>query len=163
MSSAVSNIRSIQGELFDKQGTTWMDMDEVDKYVDSVSDDVLACRERMRHMYPSIRKAGIVFTDVTDDGLLVREVKCECCQLAVRVEFWEARTVGSGKKRETRYGMVAAHTTYSVGPNGERYLGPAGHGRMTSRMVRESVATQALAGQSLALVKKAASKRGGSK
>jgi hypothetical protein len=66
-----------------------MDLAEVDTYVDGVSDEVLACRERGRHIFPTIRQAGMVFVDVTDEGLLVRPLLCTCCRLARRVELWD--------------------------------------------------------------------------
>lgn len=151
--------KSIQGELFDRNGVTFMEQDEVDKYVDSATDDVLACRDRGRHLWPSIRKAGIVFTDVTDDGLLVRKVECGCCNLAVRVEFWEARTTGRGQNKNTRYVPVASSMEYRE-KDGVRYLGPQGHGRMLAKQVRESLATRALAGQTLTMVREAAKRTG---
>jgi hypothetical protein len=147
---------SIQGEhARDTNAPVLMDLAEVDQYVDSSSDEVLACRERGRHIFPSIRQAGISFIDVTDDGLLVRQLLCTCCQLAQRVELWET----TGRGRNTRYAPVSATINYLRGPNGERYLGPQGHGRMTPKMVRNSLASQALHGQSAAAIRKEAKQR----
>jgi hypothetical protein len=99
--------------------------------------------------------ACISFIDVTDDGLLVRQLLCTCCQLAQRVELWET----TGRGRNTRYAPVSATINYLRGPNGERYLGPQGHGRMTPKMVRNSLASQALHGQSAAAIRKEARQR----
>ena len=129
-----------------------MDMADVDRYVDGASEEVIACRERGRHLWPSMRKAKLVFTDVTEDGLLVRRVLCECCQLARRIEYWE--TVGRG--RNTRYQPVGSSIEYLTGSDGERYLGPQGRGRMTNKMIRNSMVTAALHGQSPAMVRQAA-------
>jgi hypothetical protein len=147
---------SIQGERErDTSAPVLMDLAEVDQYVDNSSDDVLACRERGRHIFPSIRQAGITFIDVTDDGLLVRQLLCTCCQLAQRIELWET----TGRGRSTRYVPVSASINYLRGPNGERYLGPQGHGRMTPKMVRNSLASLALHGQSAATIRKEAKQR----
>jgi hypothetical protein len=150
-----ATIVSIQGERQQQlQGTQLMELSEVDRYVDSVSDEVLACRERGRHLFPSIRTAGIQFVDVTDDGLLVRRLLCQCCQLAERVEYWQA----TGRGVNTRYAPVSATNNYLIGPDGERYLGPSGRGRMTPKMVRNSLASSALQGQTAEMVRKAARK-----
>ena len=133
-----------------------MDLAEVDNYVDGVSDDVLACRERGRHIFPSIREAGMAFVDVTEEGLLVRPLLCTCCRLARRVELWD--TVGRG--RATRYVPVSASIEYLRGPNGQRYLGPQGRGRMTPKMIRNSLASRVLGGQSPAAIRKQAKQRG---
>jgi hypothetical protein len=147
---------SIQGERArNAAAPLLMDLGEVDNYVDNVSDEVLACRERGRHIFPSIREAGMVFVDVTEDGLLVRPLLCTCCQLARRVELWD--TVGRGQA--TRYVPVTASIEYLRGPNGERYLGPQGRGRMTPKMVRNSLASRVLGGQSPAAVRKQARQR----
>lgn len=150
--SPVFSGKSIQGEQQAEASAGFepMDNDDVDAYVDRMPDDVIACRERGRHLMPPIRQAGIRFTDVTDDGLFVRVLQCTCCGLAYRVEYWEAYRVG----RETRYRPVAAHLEYRDGPNGERYLGPAGYGRMSSKQVKESVASKALAGVTMARIRK---------
>lgn len=147
---------SIQGERQQHlQETPLMELSEVDRYVDSVSEEVLACRERGRHLFPSIRAAGIQFVDVTDDGLLVRRLLCQCCRLAERVEYWEATERGA----KTRYAPVSATNNYLVGSDGERYLGPRGRGRMTSKMIRNSLASSALQGQTVTMVRNAAKKQ----
>ena len=145
---------SIQGEQqASYDAPLWMDDGEVDKYVDSVSEKVLECRERGRHWFPSIREAGMVFNDVTDDGLLIRTLKCKCCGLVQRLEYWEV--VGRGKS--TRYVFVTARPDYSlVGADGERYTAPPGGGRIKPRQIRNSLATAALAGQTVTAVRKAA-------
>lgn len=134
---------SIQGEKESRQiAMVFMEDDDVDAYVNSVSDAVIACRERGRHLFPPMRTTGLVFTEVTDDGLFVRRLECMCCHLVDRVEFWETR--GSGKNR--RYVPVAARPDYKRGPNGERYLAKSGNGRMTAKMVRSAIASQILQG-----------------
>ena len=135
---------SIQGEERVALDTAvFMDQGEVDEYVSQASEAILECRERGRHFYPKTRPgAPLVFVDVTDNGLLVRELECTICGCAVRVELWEAVRRG----RATRYRPVANHTTYRRNPNGDQYVAPAGRGRMTAKQVREALATSAMQG-----------------
>lgn len=158
--SNVRHLPSIQGEQQAAgQLLLWMEDSEVDKYVDSVSPEVLECRERGRHWFPSIREAGMVFGDVTDDGLLIRTLKCKCCRLVQRLEYWEV--VGRGKN--ARYVFVSARPDYSiVGADGERYTAPAGRGRIKPRQIKNSLATAMLAGQTPAAVRKAAKEKAAS-
>jgi hypothetical protein len=128
--------------------------EDVDLYVDRVSDEVLACRERGRHLFPSIRQSGIHFSDVDSDGLLIRRVSCTSCQLAVRVEKWE----GARQRGRNRFSRVASTLEYRTGREGETYLAPSGRGRMTTRQIGDSIASKALQGQSLAALRKAASR-----
>jgi hypothetical protein len=102
----VTRLPSIQGEQQQENGRVRASQADVDRYVDRVSDEVLACRERGRHLFPAIREAGIEFTDVDDDGLFVRRLRCTCCELAVKVEKWE----GVKRGRNVRFQRVA----YSV-------------------------------------------------
>lgn len=69
-------VRSIQGEQAEHSTSTRVRAsdDDVDAYVDGASDEVLACRERGRHLFPTIRQAGIHFTGVDDTGLLLRRL-----------------------------------------------------------------------------------------
>jgi hypothetical protein len=68
------------------------------------------------------------------------------------VELWDI--VGRG--RATRYVPVTASIEYLRGLSGERYLGPQGRGRMTPKMVRDSLASRVMSGQSPAVVRKQA-------
>jgi hypothetical protein len=150
---------SIQGEQDDDRGWQRASEADVDRYVDQVSDEVLACRERGRHLFPSIREAGIQFTAVDDDGLFLRRLTCSCCQLAVKVETWEgSRRPG----RRTRFERVSSRLEYRTGRDGQTYLAPSGRGHMTPRQIGDSVASKALAGQSLAAMRKAAARTGNS-
>ena len=143
---------SIQGEQQKDPGFVQASDEDVDLYVDRVSDEVLACRERGRHLFPSIRQAGIHFSGVDETGLLVRRVTCTSCGLAVRVEKWE----GSRRRGRTRFQRVASSLEYKTGRDGETYLAPSGRGRMTPRQIGDSVASKALEGQSLTALRKAA-------
>jgi hypothetical protein len=143
---------SIQGEQEQEAGSVRASEDDVDRYVDNAPDEVLACRERGRHLYPSIRQAGIEFTGVDTNGLFLRKVVCTCCGLAVRVERWEATRRG----RNMRYQRVAADLEYRIGPDGQTYEAPPGRGRMTSGQIANSVASQALKGQSVSELRQAA-------
>jgi hypothetical protein len=145
---------SIQGEQELDSGWVRASEEDVDLYVDRVSDEVLACRERGRHLFPTIRQAGIQFTDVDRDGLFVRRLTCTCCGLAVKVEKWE----GVRRRGGTRFGRVGSHLEYQTGPDGQGYLAPAGRGHMTARQIGDSVASKALQGQSLAALRKAATR-----
>jgi hypothetical protein len=142
---------SIQGEQQNDQGFIRASDEDVDLYVDKVSDDVLACRERGRHLFPSIRQAGIHFSAVDDTGLLIRRLTCTSCGLAVRVEKWE----GARRRGRTRFQRVASHLEYRTGRDGETYLAPSGRGRMTTRQIGDSIASKALEGQSLTALRKA--------
>jgi hypothetical protein len=145
-------LRSIQGEHQPEAGWVRASDEDVDDYVDRVSDEVLACRERGRHLFPTIRAAGMQFTDVDSAGLFVRRLTCTCCGLAIRVEKWEA--VGRG--RNLRFQRVTSHVEYQTGADGQSYLAPSGRGRMTPRQIADSVASKALQGQSLTALRKAA-------
>ena len=162
-SSAGLSVVSIQGEQQPDGGWVRASDEDVDLYVDRVSDEVLACRERGRHLFPTIREAGIHFSEVDSEGLFLRRLVCTCCDLAVRVERWE----GVGRRGRTRFRRVASTLEYRTGRNGEEYLAPAGRGHMTARQIGDSVASKALAGQSLAELRRAArsveKKRGSAK
>lgn len=148
-------VLSIQGEQQSQTAGRLRASDEdVDLYVDRVSDAVLACRERGRHLFPTIRQAGIHFTEVDETGLFVRRLVCTCCDLAVRVEKWE----GVRQKSRTRFSRVTSTLEYRTGTNGEIYLAPAGRGAMTPRQIGDSVASKALAGESLTALRKSISK-----
>ncbi|WP_271214863.1 hypothetical protein [Pseudonocardia halophobica] len=146
--------RSIQGEQQDdlQQGYVRASEEDVDLYVDGVSDEVIMCRERGRHLFPTIRQAGIHFSEVDEEGLFIRRLTCTCCRLAVRVERWE----GARRGGRTRFARVTSGLVYQDGPNGEAYLAPSGRGHMTPRQIGDSVASKALAGQSLTALRKAA-------
>lgn len=147
--------QSIQGEQQAETGWNRASDADVDQYVDRVTDEVLACRERGRHLFPTIRQAGIHFTGVDDDGLLLRRLTCTCCELAVKVEKWEGYR---GAGRRTRFRRVASHLEYRTGADGQTYLAPSGRGHMTPRQIGDSVASKALAGQTLTAVRKAATR-----
>lgn len=148
---------SIQGEQERDSGWVRASDEDVDLYVDRVSDAVLMCRERGRHLFPTIRDAGIRFTGVDGDGLFLRRLVCTCCDLAVKVEKWE----GVRARGRTRFHRVASSLEYRTGPNGEVYLAPSGRGHMTARQIGDSVASKALQGQSLAALRKAATRAQG--
>lgn len=145
----VPHMSSIQGELLGKDPTRWtMEQSDVDAYVDRQSPEVLTCRERGRHTYQLMVHANpedLHFTDVDDDGLFIRKVKCEVCTLAYRRETWRAVELGRGR---AYWEPVSAGTSYEIGPNGESYLAPSGQGSMTTKQVRRSIATQKMAGVS---------------
>lgn len=143
---------SIQGEQPKEVGWVQASDEDVDLYVDRVSDEVLACRERGRHLFPSIRQAGIHFSGVDETGLLIRRITCTSCGLAVKVEKWE----GARRRGRTRFARVASHLEYRTGRDGETYLAPSGRGRMTTRQIGDSVASKVLQGQSLTALRKAA-------
>lgn len=154
MADNITPLPSIQGEQQQEAGRVRASDEDVDLYVDRVSDEVLACRERGRHLFPTIRQAGIHFTDVDRDGLFVRRLICNCCELAVKVEKWE----GIKRGRRVRFQRVASHLEYRTGADGQTYLAPSGRGHMTPRQIADSVASKALQGQSLAALRKAATR-----
>lgn len=116
---------------------------DVDLYVDDASPEILGCRLK-GHDYPEDDPRLRSFTDVDDDGLLVRELLCARCQAVARVERWEER--GRGRNRRLRLVGVSS-IRYGMSPDGKQYRAPAGIGRITRRRVRESIVTKSLAGK----------------
>jgi hypothetical protein len=147
----VTSLPSIQGEQQQETGWVRASDEDVDRYVDRVSDEVLACRERGRHLFPTIRQAGMDFTEVDGDGLFLRRLSCTCCGLAVRIEKWE----GTKRGRRVRFQLVASRLEYRTGDDGQTYLAPSGQGHMTARQIRDSVASKALKDQSPTALRKA--------
>jgi hypothetical protein len=93
--------------------------------------------------------------DVDDDGLFLRKLTCTCCGLVVKIEKWSGTTrLG----RRSRFERVGSRLEYQTGPEGQTYLAPSGRGHMTPRMIGDSIASKALAGQSLAALRKAANR-----
>ena len=154
MAATVTTIpRSIQGEAearrAERQGPPLADLDTVDSYVKSTDDYILECRERGRHQFPAVRRARMKFTDVTPEGLLVRVLLCESCQLVQRVEFWHPI---ERPRQPLRWELVTHRLSYleekdEKGNVTRRYLSPAGSGRMTPSMLRDAVATAMLQGR----------------
>lgn len=141
---------SIQGEQLQREPIPLATDGDVDAYVDGASPGVLACRARGRHLFDPPDKARLVFDDITDDDLLVRHVQCRSCGLAWFRELWG--TVGRGRNQRVEF--IDGRLEYRPDPQtGERYQSPPGRGRMTPRQVRGSMATAALAGQSIAKIK----------
>lgn len=151
---------SIVGERLIKQAeedarTLWASPSDVDNYVATASAKVLTCRDKGRHNFPTLaelREQGVEleFVDATSEGLLVREpIFCETCGEAYQEQLWEAK--GSGK--HMRMHFVAANTRYREGGG---YLSKSGHGRITPKMIRESLATVMVGGRSAAQLKKQA-------
>jgi hypothetical protein len=151
VAESATSLPSVQGEQQQETGWGRASDGDVDRYVDRVSDEVLACRERGRHLFPAIRQAGIHFTEVDDDGLFLRRLTCTCCGLAVRVEKWE----GTKRGRRVRFHLVASRLEYRTGDDGQTYLAPSGQGHMTARQIRDSVASKALEDQSPTALRKA--------
>lgn len=146
----VTHLPSKQQEQQPQTAASRAPQEEVDSYVDRVTDEVVACRQRGRHLWPAMRVQDQPFSAVDEHGLFVRRLTCTCCELAVRVEKWEA----TGRGRRARLQLVAAHLEYITGSEGQTYLAPSGRGRMTPRQVADSVASKALQGQSLAALRK---------
>ena len=149
---------SIVGETILKQAqdealTLWASPSDTDKYVDDAETNVLICREKNRHDFPTLtelRGTPLDFIGVNVLGLFVRApIDCRCCGEAYQEQLWEK--VGKGKAARMHY--VAAHTRYYPGG---KYLLKPGHGRMTSKMIKESLATTATAGVSSAQLKRQA-------
>lgn len=146
----VTRLPSVQGEQQPASGWERATQDDVDSYVDHVSDEVLECRQNGRQRWPALCVQDQPFHEIDETGLFVRRVLCRCCELAVRVEKWEA----SGHGRRARLERVASHVEYLTGTEGETYLAPSGRGRMTPRQVADSVASKAVQQQSLAALRK---------
>lgn len=148
-----SRVVSIQGEIQrrnEAQTPLWADDADVDSYVDGASEEVLECRER-GHDYPPTT-GTVHFVDVTTDNLLVRDLTCQCCGMAVRQELYAQRKEGNSY----RFTLVTAQVVYREGLNGQHYLAPAGRGRITRRQISSSCVTKAFQGQTPAQIRKAA-------
>lgn len=163
-----SEPKSIQGEQQEAAQTDvyTADQADVEEWVDTHSPNVVSCRERNRHDYPTVseevaKEGTLHFIGVdAETGLHIRHVVGESCQLVGRFELWDIRHKGD---RVTSTERVSAKPDYSLrGPNGERYLLKPGHGRMQPKQVRNAVATGALKGVSFTALRKAAM-RGGKK
>lgn len=135
-------VRSIQGEQAERSTSTRV----------RASDEVLACRERGRHLFPTIRQAGIHFTGVDDTGLLLRRLRCGCCRMAVKVEKWEGLQIGD----RTRFRRVTSTLEYRTSDDGQTYLAPTGTGFITPRQIGDAIASQALSGTTLTALHRAA-------
>lgn len=143
-----TRLRSIQGELLDKDPKQWRaDQADVDAYVDRQSDEVLKCRQRSRHEWPELKRDAVDnFDGVDDDGLFFRRLICEDCRLNVRFEMFEAKSRGG----RVWFEYVGAKGPFPiVGPDGETYKAPSGIGTMTGRQVKNSLVTRSMQGVSL--------------
>ncbi len=148
----LAQVRSIQGERAQRDHNAYGAMDEgdVDSYVDSVTDEVLKCRQR-GHDFPEARRnVALEFTEVRD-GMLIRRARCRCCAKVERVEQWLPQIRGRGQI--IRCERVSAHLNYFL-DGSTPYLAPRGQGRLSPRQVESSVASKALQGTTLAAIKK---------
>ncbi len=146
----VTHFPSIQQEQQATTGSGRAAEVDVDSYVDRVSQQVLTCRQRGRHLWPAMRVQDQPFTAIDGDGLFIRRLTCTCCELAVRVEKW----AGSKRGRRARFELVESRLEYLTGSEGETYRAPSGSGRMTPRQIADSVASKAMQGQSLVALRK---------
>lgn len=143
-----ANVYSISGERQLKNAHLSMDQGDVDQYVANATDSIVECRES-GHRFQSVR-SGVVFTGVDDDGMLIRRLPCTRCACVERLEHWMPYRQG----RQTRYRCEHKTLVYKEGPNGERYVAPSGHGRMTRQQLRDSLMTNALNGHTLSEIRK---------
>ena len=154
-----ATVLSIQGEHLREvglnSGPVKMDDEDVAEYLEGVGPEVVDCRERGRHDIPTTNEVDVVFTGVTSDGLFIRKLKCKSCGLAQRIELWEGRRVRRGRRMVTQFGLVSSRPDYSLrGPNGERYLAPAGWGRMSAKQVRNAVVSKRMGDADLTALRK---------
>lgn len=150
--TTLPTISSIQGEQQPESRYVPASQDDVDEYVEGASDGVLDCRQGRRHPFPPFRKNELHFTAVDEDDNFVRQIECPSCQCATRIEKW----AWIGGPKTGRMEFVDSHIDYH--PNrhtGEVYLAKPGTGRYTPRAVKNSMATMAMKGQSVAALKKA--------
>lgn len=150
---------SVQGEQQAAvQANLWATEAEVQAYIEKVSDEVLECRERGRHLFPGIRR-GMTFNAVDQaTGLMVRRVGCVVCQYpeghvlagmprVVRVELWDVR---HNRGVVTRCTLSKAYTAY----RDPSYLGQKGKGRMKPKQIRNELGTQMFKGQRFVALRK---------
>lgn len=156
--SALFEPKSIQGEQQERQDTIFADQADVEKWVDSHDPNVVDCRERNRHTYPSIREAGRHFDGVdVETGFHIRRLRCKSCKLVGVIELWDVRHRGD---TVTRMEKVSSKPDYSYrGPNGEKYLSKTGRGRMKPKQVRDVVATNLFRGMSYTELRKESMRR----
>jgi hypothetical protein len=79
---------SIQGAVV---GMGWVRApdEDVNRYLDWASGEVLACRARGRHRLSTTCGAAIYVSGVADDGPFIRRLTCRCCELGEKAEKWE--------------------------------------------------------------------------
>lgn len=156
----VTEFRSIQGEDIKDWGPkadVRMADDDVEEYVAGQSAEVNRCRARGRHLYDEQESRAPIFSDITPEGLWVRKLMCECCELVGRIEFWESKRVG---KSGRRWSFVTAKPDYSLrGPKGEKYLAEPGHGRMAPRQVKGAVVSNMMHDQNITQLRAEVKKR----
>lgn len=132
--------------------TLWASPADTDKYVDGAETDILICREKNRHDFPTqteLRGQPLDLIGVNAIGLFIRApIECRRCHEAFQEQLWE--------KVGKRMHYVSASTKYKPGG---KYLLKPGHGRMTSKMIKESLATSAMSGFTVAQLTKQAKAR----
>jgi hypothetical protein len=148
---------SIQGERTARRAAAvWATDDEAADYARHQPDEVIACREAGRHVYPATRQslaAGPPFTDITPEGFYVRELPCDRCRHVnadgtpglpriVRREVWDVKHT---RGRITSAQLVSA-VPVVVDPD---YLNPKGQGRIKPRQVRAAIVGEHLKGQKI--------------
>jgi len=153
---------SIQGERQREEDRSSayapMSASDVEQYVDSHSDEVVQCRERGRHDFPTVREAAQGPEGFLDDydaelGLFVQRDVCRCCGLVERKTHWQA--VKRGKRTEWfRVGRPVLDYHRQARIKGESYAAPVGLGVMRPTQVMNAVATRVMAGQSAAALRK---------
>jgi len=156
-------IKSIQGEQQAARGQAmWATDAAVDEWTEHAPPEVVACRERGRHLYAPTR--GLQFSAITPEGWYVRRAPCEACRIrldddepwpapatgmprVVRVELWDVK---HHRDKITRCVLVDAKPEYLD----RTYLGTRGQGRMKPRQIRASSATAELSGGSVTALRK---------
>ena len=138
---------SIQGERQQRAAIRWAGEKTVERWVTEHSPGVVACRERNRHDPPTIAETGgLHFEGIDYLGFHLRRTRCKSCKLVDIVEQWDVAHRGNVITKAVRVGSTP---DYSVrGPNGEKYLGPKGEGRMRPKDVRSAIGTGYLKGMS---------------
>lgn len=139
--------RSIQGEQDDRSRAVYvMEMEDVDTYTSKANDEVLKCRIG-GHRWPFSRE--VAFSAYVG-GYFIRRMRCECCELAEKIEQWEERRISG----QNRWVFVDSNLVYHRKLDGTAYTAPTGRGRMTRAQVRGSMMTSAMHGMTAAQVRK---------
>lgn len=157
MATSAKSPKSIQGER-QAARDIWADQSAVDAYAETHPDEILDCRSRGRHMFPSIKQTGLVFGRVNALGLHVREVGCIVCVYpddhekagqprVVCVEQWDVRHY---RGTITRCELVSGTLKY-LDP---KYQGKKGEGRIKPKRVRNALGTAALKGTKFVALRK---------
>jgi hypothetical protein len=146
---------SIQGEQQEEAeqlspGAPMSDADAED-IVRKASPGAIRCRRRGRHLYEDDPADPTIFNYQTNDGSLVREMRCLSCEMAVKRQRWAVRR---NRKGRLTFELIADDTSYIEGRNGEQYV-VKGKGRAKPKQIGNLAMSVAFESMSLTDLRRA--------